>query len=58
MKIFRVNAEEYKKKSKGLGDTIKKVTDTLGIPQCGGCKARQKKLNVLFPYKSKEVENK
>lgn len=39
------------KKSKGLGDTIKKVTDFLRIPQCGGCKDRQKKLNQLFPYK-------
>lgn len=38
-------------KSKGLGDTIKKVTDKLGIKQCGGCKRRQEKLNRLFPYK-------
>ena len=36
--------------SKGLGDTIKKVTDKLGISQCGGCKKRQEKLNRLFPY--------
>ena len=26
-----------KKSSAGLGDTIKKVTDKLGIKQCGGC---------------------
>ena len=39
------------KKSEGLGDTIKKVTDKLGIKQCGGCKRRQEKLNRLFPYK-------
>lgn len=38
-------------KSEGLGDTIKKVTDKLGIKQCGGCKRRQEKLNRLFPYK-------
>ena len=38
-------------KSKGLGDTIKKVTNKLGIKQCGGCKKRQEKLNRLFPYK-------
>ena len=36
--------------SEGLGDTIKKVTDKLGIKQCGGCKRRQEKLNRLFPY--------
>lgn len=39
------------KKSKGLGDSIKKVTDKLKIPQCPACKRRQQKLNRLFPYK-------
>lgn len=39
--------------SKGLGDTIKKVTEALHIPQCGACKRRQEKLNRLFPYKEK-----
>lgn len=38
--------------SEGLGDSIKKVTDALGIKQCGGCKKRQEKLNRLFPYKN------
>ena len=38
-------------KSKGLCDTVKKVTEKLGIKQCGGCKKRQEKLNRLFPYK-------
>ncbi len=38
-------------KSKGLGDSIKKVTDKLKIPQCPACKRRQQKLNRLFPYK-------
>lgn len=40
--------------SKGLGDTIKKVTDKLGIKQCGKCKKRQAKLNKMFPYKSEK----
>ena len=39
-------------KSKGLGDTIKKVTSAVGIKQCGACKKRQAKLNKMFPYKS------
>lgn len=39
-----------KQKPKGLGDSIKKVTDLLKIPQCGPCKRRQEKLNRLFPY--------
>jgi septal ring factor EnvC (AmiA/AmiB activator) len=42
---------EQAKKSRGLGDTIKKVTNALGIKQCGACKKRQAKLNAMFPYK-------
>ena len=38
-------------KSKGLGDTVAKITKAVGIKPCGGCKKRQKKLNRLFPYK-------
>jgi len=41
-------------KSRGLGDSIKKVTSALGIKQCGGCKRRQEKLNRLFPYDSND----
>tara|TARA_R110002012_G_scaffold320339_2_gene543327 strand:- start:6539 stop:6718 length:180 start_codon:yes stop_codon:yes gene_type:complete len=37
-------------KSKGLGDTIKKLTSAAGLKQCGGCKKRQKTLNTLIPY--------
>lgn len=40
-----------KQKSRGLGDTIAKTTEKLGIPQCGSCKQRQQKLNKIFPYK-------
>jgi|13_taG_2_1085334.scaffolds.fasta_scaffold00278_3 hypothetical protein len=45
-------------KSKGLGDTIKKVTNALGIKQCGGCKRRQDKLNRLIPYKEEPKKDK
>ena len=47
------------KKSKGLGDTIAKITEATGIKKvvkfiagddCG-CDARQEALNKLFPYK-------
>ena len=37
--------------SRGLGDTIAKLTSKVGIKPCGGCKARQAKLNTLVPYK-------
>jgi hypothetical protein len=46
--------EENKETSKGLGDTIKKITSKMGVKQCGGCKRRQQKLNRLFPYKPKD----
>lgn len=45
---------EQPKKSKGVGDTIAKITKAIGFKQCGGCKKRQKKLNALFPYKQKK----
>ena len=52
-------------KSKGLGDSIAKFTQTTGISSLArltatalgkedcGCKKRQKALNKAFPYKNK-----
>ena len=42
------------KKSKGLGDTIAKITKAVGIKPCKPCEERRKKLNTLFPYKRGE----
>jgi len=42
-----------KKKSRGFGDTVKKVIDTFTgekVKQCGGCKKRQEALNKMMPY--------
>jgi len=51
--------------SKGLGDTIAKVTNALGIDKLAeqvaqsmgkedcGCNKRREKLNDMFPYKGK-----
>ena len=47
-------SEDNKQESKGLGDSIKKVTETLGIKQCSKCKKRQEALNKMFPYKTKQ----
>ena len=47
--------EDEDKKPKGLGDTVKKVTQALKIKQCSACKRRQEKLNRLFPYKQKRT---
>ena len=38
-------------KSKGLGDTVAKMTKAVGIKPCEPCKRRQEKLNRLLPYK-------
>ena len=53
---------KWNEKSKGLGDTIKKITHptkidkivekttkAVGVDDCG-CKGRQEKLNKIFPY--------
>ena len=37
-------------KSRGLGDTISKITHALHIPECGGCRQRRDLLNKLVPY--------
>lgn len=56
------------KKSKGLGDTVEKITKATGIKKvvdtisevtgidCG-CDARKEALNKLFPYKKTECLN-
>lgn len=36
--------------SRGLGDTVAKITKAIGLKPCGGCKKRQDKLNKNFPY--------
>lgn len=36
--------------SRGLGDTISKVTAAIGIKPCVGCKKRAAALNNLVPY--------
>lgn len=55
-------------KSKGLGDTVAKVAESLGLNTIAesvakamgksdcGCNKRKQKLNEMFPYKQKEDE--
>lgn len=55
-------SKEYKEsqKSKGLGDTIEKITEVTGIKKATkflfgedcGCDERKEKLNKLVPYKT------
>lgn len=37
--------------SRGLGDTVAKLTSAVGVFPCGGCKRRQRLLNDLIPYR-------
>ena len=59
MKLGEASSEEPEKPltSKGLGDSIAKLTRKIGIKQCGGCKKRQAKLNNLFPYKQPDKKD-
>ncbi len=41
--------------SRGLGDTVAKMTKTVGITPCGGCKKRQKDWNEKFPNKKAQA---
>ena len=64
---MQVNLEKkIKMKSKGLGDTVEKITKATGVKSlveyvtadilksddCG-CEKRKTKLNKMFPYKNK-----
>lgn len=51
---FAIN---YPEESKGLGDTIAKITKAIGIKPCGGCKKRQEWLNEKIPYNQDSVDS-
>lgn len=44
-------------KSKGLGDSIAKLTKAVGIEPCKSCEKRKNILNKLFPFKRVNVLN-
>jgi hypothetical protein len=44
------------KKSKGLGDTVKKLTDKIGIKPCTKCEKRRRYLNRILAYQQSEME--
>ena len=50
----------YQPPSKGLGDTVKKIIDTVTfgkVKPCGGCKKRRKWLNEKVPYKADAAQH-
>ena len=52
-------AQGKPRRSRGIGDTVAKVLETIGIKKKGGCgcSERQKWLNQLLPYKSEIARN-
>ena len=34
----------------GLGDIIERLTNAVGIPKCGKCEERRKRLNAKFSF--------
>ena len=57
----RTKAYKESQKSKGLGDTIEKITEATGVKKVAkfllgedcGCDERKEKLNKMFPYSKK-----
>jgi len=41
----------WAKESEGIGDTVKKITTTLGIESCEACEERRKRWNDKVAYK-------
>ncbi len=41
--------------SRGLGDTIAKLTRSAGVSPCGGCKERQEWANEKVPYEQAKI---
>jgi hypothetical protein len=51
----------FVKENVGAGDFIKRFTDALAIPPCGGCKKRQAYLNrhlTIVPMRQEQPEEK
>lgn len=46
--------EPVREPSRGLGDTIARITKRLGIEPCEPCEARRRALNARFPYRGKK----
>ena len=47
------NCSKYEGVSRGLGDTVAKITKKVGIKPCGPCMKRRQKLNKAFSYAKK-----
>ena len=43
---------------RGVGDTVKRVAEKVGVKPCGGCQQRREQLNQKLPYRKSEEDNK
>ena len=50
MKRITINTRGVLKKSIGLGDAIKKMTNSVGIKPCEACNKRAQKLNEMIQF--------
>tara|TARA_R110000824_G_scaffold222128_2_gene409500 strand:+ start:146 stop:523 length:378 start_codon:yes stop_codon:yes gene_type:complete len=57
MKASQGGIQKPTDKSRGLGDTVAKMTKAVGVKPCGKCKKRQAALNKMFPYKDKQDQD-
>lgn len=48
--VIGTEPKQHIERDRGLGDTIKRITNAIGIPTCGGCEQRRQLLNQLIPY--------
>ena len=52
-RVWRYWRRVWAPRSRGLGDTISKLTSSVGIPPCAGCKQRGEAANERVPYGSR-----
>lgn len=49
------SVKETDERSRGVGDTIARITKAVGIAPCGGCERRREALNRWLPYRQPET---
>lgn len=53
MNKFNLNEKKkiWAQESKGVGDTVAKITKTVGVEPCAKCEERRQRWNEKFAYK-------
>ena len=53
MRTDCAKCESFEGESRGLGDTVAKITKKFGVKPCGACAKRRQRLNKAVPYAKK-----